>query len=52
VALAWTMARPAVASVLFGISRMEQLADNLGAAELALAPEHVAQLDALTQAPE
>lgn len=51
VALAWTMQKPAVASVLFGISRASQLDENLPAADLVLAPEHVAQLDAITEPP-
>jgi aryl-alcohol dehydrogenase-like predicted oxidoreductase len=48
IALAWTIQRPAVSAVLFGISRIAQLTDNLAAADLVLADEHVAQLDALT----
>jgi aryl-alcohol dehydrogenase-like predicted oxidoreductase len=52
VALAWTMQKPAVASVLFGISRPSQLDENLPAADLVLADQHVTQLDALTTPPE
>jgi aryl-alcohol dehydrogenase-like predicted oxidoreductase len=52
VALAWTMQRPAVASVLFGISRASQLDENLPAADLILAPEHIATLDAITEPAE
>lgn len=52
VALAWTMQRPGVASVLFGISREDQLDQNLPAADLELASEHIEQLDALTEPPE
>lgn len=52
VALAWTMQRPSVAAVLFGISRPAQLDDNLPAADLVLADEHVAALDALTEKDE
>jgi aryl-alcohol dehydrogenase-like predicted oxidoreductase len=48
VALAWTMQRPAVSSVLFGISRLSQLEENLGAADLILDDAHIAELDALT----
>lgn len=48
VALAWTIQRPTVSAVLFGISRHAQLTDNLAAADLVLADEHVAQLDAMT----
>ena len=34
VALAWTLGRPGVASVVIGARTEEQLADNLGAADL------------------
>lgn len=48
VALAWLLARPAVTSVILGASNAAQLADNLGAIDLILAPEVLARLDALT----
>ena len=48
VALAWLLTRPVVSSVLVGASRPEQLADNLAAAAVRLAPEEVQGLDALT----
>ncbi len=48
VALAWTMQRPGVASVIFGISRPAQLDENLPAADLILEDAHIAELDALT----
>jgi aryl-alcohol dehydrogenase-like predicted oxidoreductase len=48
VALAWLLTRQAVASVLVGASRVEQLEENLRATELTLAPEELQQLDALT----
>jgi aryl-alcohol dehydrogenase-like predicted oxidoreductase len=48
VALAWLLTRPAVASVLVGASRPEQLDDNLRAADLALAADELAELDRLT----
>ncbi|MBB4839935.1 aryl-alcohol dehydrogenase-like predicted oxidoreductase [Sphingomonas kyeonggiensis] len=47
VSLAWLLAR-SVDSVILGASRPEQLADNLGAAELVLPDDVVARLDALT----
>jgi aryl-alcohol dehydrogenase-like predicted oxidoreductase len=46
VALAWLADRPRVSSVILGARTLEQLQDNLGAADLHLAPEHAAQLDA------
>jgi len=48
VALAWLLARPTVSSVIVGASRIEQLDDNLAAADLALAPDELAALDAAT----
>lgn len=41
VALAWVAARPAVTSVILGARTLEQLEDNLGAAELELSDEDV-----------
>jgi aryl-alcohol dehydrogenase-like predicted oxidoreductase len=44
VALAWLGAQPAVTSVILGARTVEQLSDNLGAAELELSPEELAEL--------
>lgn len=49
VAIAWVLTRPAVATVLIGASRMEQLDDNLRAADVVLDAEELAKLDALTR---
>ena len=46
VALAWVVDRPAVTSVILGARTTEQLADNLGAADLHLDAEEIAKLDA------
>jgi aryl-alcohol dehydrogenase-like predicted oxidoreductase len=46
VALAWLVDRPMVTSVILGARTLEQLEDNLGAAELHLTPEETEQLDA------
>jgi len=46
VALAWTMARPGVTSVLFGANTSEQLEQNLAAAALTLTDDDTARLDA------
>jgi aryl-alcohol dehydrogenase-like predicted oxidoreductase len=46
VALAWLLTRPFVTSVIIGAKTPEQLADNLGASDVKLDPEHVARLDA------
>ena len=45
VALAWLAAQPAVTSVILGARTVEQLVDNLGAADLDLAPEQLDRLD-------
>jgi len=48
VALAWTAARPAVTSVILGARTREQLADNLGAGELALSAEEMERLNSVS----
>jgi aryl-alcohol dehydrogenase-like predicted oxidoreductase len=48
VALAWLLARPAVTSVILGARTLEQLLQNLGAADLVLSPEDHARLDAVS----
>ena len=48
VALSWVASRPGVASTLMGVSRAEQVTDNVGAIELALPPEATAALDAVS----
>jgi aryl-alcohol dehydrogenase-like predicted oxidoreductase len=45
VSIAWLAGRPAVASVILGARTMEQLEDNLAAAELSLSPEEAHLLD-------
>lgn len=51
VAIAWLLAKPVVASVIVGASKLHQLEDNLKAADLELSAAEVAELDALTQPP-
>jgi aryl-alcohol dehydrogenase-like predicted oxidoreductase len=48
VALSWTLARPAVSSVIVAARKLEQLGDNIAAVDLQLAPEDVRQLDAVS----
>lgn len=48
VALAWVIRRPAVATTLMGVSRPEQVTDNVGALKLTLSAEHLAALDAVS----
>jgi aryl-alcohol dehydrogenase-like predicted oxidoreductase len=50
-ALAWLLTRPFVTSIIIGAKTPEQLADNLGATDVQLAPEHVAQLDVASALP-
>ncbi|MBF0507042.1 MAG: aldo/keto reductase [Nitrospirae bacterium] len=51
VALAWLLTRPFVTSVIVGAKSREQLADNLAASEVRLAPEHTAELDEASALP-
>jgi aryl-alcohol dehydrogenase-like predicted oxidoreductase len=51
VALAWTLGRPAVASVIIGGRSEKQLLDNLGAANLTLSAEQRARLDKVSLPP-
>ncbi|WP_027134933.1 aldo/keto reductase [Geminicoccus roseus] len=51
VALAWLLGRPGVASLVIGARTDEQLAANLAAADLSLAPEERARLDEVSAPP-
>jgi aryl-alcohol dehydrogenase-like predicted oxidoreductase len=44
-ALAWTVQKPGISSVIFGARTLEQLDDNLGAGDLVLTAEQMKQLD-------
>ena len=46
VALAWLVDRATVTSVILGARTLEQLEDNLGAADLRLSPVETERLDA------
>jgi aryl-alcohol dehydrogenase-like predicted oxidoreductase len=48
VALGWLLAKPYVTTILLGASKMAQLDDNLGAADLELSAEEVTELDQAT----
>jgi len=53
VALAWLLAKPSVSTVIVGAKRLDQLSDNLGAAEVRLSPEDIERLDSASAlAPE
>ena len=45
VSLAWLLAKPTVTSVIFGARSVEQLDDNLKAADVKLSPDDVKKLD-------
>ena len=51
VALAWLLHRPAVTTVIIGARTSEQLADNLGAADLTLDEEELARLEEVSRPP-
>ncbi|KYH03616.1 aldo/keto reductase [Bradyrhizobium sp. DOA1] len=51
VAIAWTLANPAVAAPVIGARTLEQAEDNFGAVSISLSPEQMARLDQAT-APE
>jgi aryl-alcohol dehydrogenase-like predicted oxidoreductase len=49
IALAWVRAQPSVSSVILGVRTMEQLEDNLGAADIALTEEELTRLDSVSR---
>jgi aryl-alcohol dehydrogenase-like predicted oxidoreductase len=51
VALAWLLAKPHVMSIIIGAKTVEQLDDNLAAAELKLSSEDIAKLDEVSKLP-
>jgi aryl-alcohol dehydrogenase-like predicted oxidoreductase len=51
VALAYTLAKPAVTSVIVGARTEDQLRDNLGAAEVTLSEDEMRRLDAVSGVP-
>jgi aryl-alcohol dehydrogenase-like predicted oxidoreductase len=51
IAIAWLLAKDAVTSVILGASKLHQLEDNLGAADLVLEPGELEELDAATPLP-
>lgn len=48
IALAWVVAQPFISSAIIGPKNPAQLQDNLAAADVALRPEHVARLNAVS----
>jgi len=51
VSLAWLLTKPIVTLVIVGAKRLDQLTDNLAAADLELAREEIAALDAVSALP-
>ncbi|MGQ9913302.1 MAG: aldo/keto reductase [Thermogutta sp.] len=51
IALAWLLHKPGVTSVILGVRTMEQLRQNLAAAEVKLSAEEMARLDAVSATP-
>jgi aryl-alcohol dehydrogenase-like predicted oxidoreductase len=49
VAIAWVQNRPGVTSTIIGARTLAQLEDNLAAVDVALMPQHIAKLDALSK---
>lgn len=52
IALAWLLHKPGVTSVILGVRTMEQLKQNLAAAEVKLSAEEMARLDAVSALPK
>ncbi|MBS7807344.1 aldo/keto reductase [Variovorax sp. PCZ-1] len=48
IALAWVASHPRVTSTLMGVSRVEQVADNIAALNVKLSVEHKARLDEIS----
>ena len=51
VSLAWLLAKPVVTSVIIGAKRLDQLQDNLAAADLTLTQNELRQLDEISALP-
>jgi aryl-alcohol dehydrogenase-like predicted oxidoreductase len=51
ISLAWLLAKPVVTSIIIGAKRIDQLSDNLAAAELELSADEIKQLDEVSALP-
>ncbi|MDX5378037.1 MAG: aldo/keto reductase, partial [Halomonas sp.] len=51
IALAWLLHQPAVTSVIVGAKRLDQLDDNIAAAQVTLSKDELAELDRVSQLP-
>lgn len=50
-ALAWTLAQPAMSSLVVGVKNVEQVQDAIAAAEVVIPPDHFKQIDAICPPP-
>lgn len=50
-ALAWTLAQPAMSSLIVGVKRLEQLQDAVAGVDVQIPPEHLQKLDAISPPP-
>ena len=50
-ALAWTLAYPAMSSLVVGVKRNEQIKEAVEAAQRAIPPDHFAKLDEISPPP-
>jgi aryl-alcohol dehydrogenase-like predicted oxidoreductase len=51
IALAWLLAKPIVASIIVGASKIHQLEDNLGVMKVTLSADEITELDKMTAPP-
>lgn len=49
--LAWTLAQPAMSSLIVGVKSLEQIQDAISAADIVIPPEHLSRLDAICPPP-
>lgn len=49
--LAWTLAQPAMSSLIVGVKSLEQIQDAISAADIVIPPEHLSKLDAICPPP-
>ena len=49
--LAWTLAQPAMSSLIVGVKSLEQIQDAISAADIVIPPEHLPRLDTICPPP-
>lgn len=50
-ALAWTLAQPAISSLVVGVKKLEQIKDAIASADIVIPAEHFSKLDVICQPP-